>query len=255
MIKIYTDGSCINRQGTGSGKGGWGVVIYDPDSLKPLQYGGSEDKTTSNRMELTAMVVALQKCIEQSYTEVSIYSDSQYVIKGISVWMSGWKSNGWKTKQGQEVKNLDIWKELDTLKSQLKANIRYHHVVGHNGNHGNEEADFIATSMAAGKSLDEVTHVGAELRNYNKTIGKEPGTKRLDGKNETPSEIPEQGPLAVCYLLIQSWPQVIPGENPCDHTNWFTLQKAYDLAVDTLSEKNLMPDVLNNNLSPNEQSS
>ncbi|HJM02748.1 MAG TPA: ribonuclease HI, partial [Arenicellales bacterium] len=102
---IYTDGACRGNPGPG----GWGAVLYRDGGVNELS--GAESNTTNNRMELTAPVEALSALPDSSH--VSLYTDSQYVKNGITVWISNWKRNGWKTSNGKQVKNQDLWQALD----------------------------------------------------------------------------------------------------------------------------------------------
>ena len=135
QIKIYTDGSCNPNPGIG----GWGYVMLE-DGKDPVEVFGGDRETTNNKMELMAAVMAL-KALE-SRTQVTIYTDSQYVRKGITNWIKGWKRNGWKTSTRQPVKNQDLWQMLD--ESCGNHLITWKWVKGHNGNAGNELADKLA---------------------------------------------------------------------------------------------------------------
>ncbi|WP_455283036.1 ribonuclease HI [Cupriavidus necator] len=133
-ITIYSDGACKGNPG----RGGWGAVLVAGTSEKEL-FGG-EANTTNNRMEMTAVIEAL-RALKRPCT-VHVYTDSQYVQKGISEWLPGWKARGWKTADKKPVKNVDLWQELDTLAQQHQ--ISWHWVRGHNGHPGNERADALA---------------------------------------------------------------------------------------------------------------
>ncbi|MFS8975629.1 ribonuclease HI [Cupriavidus necator] len=133
-VTIYSDGACKGNPG----RGGWGAVLVAGTSEKEL-FGG-EANTTNNRMEMTAVIEAL-RALKRPCT-VRVYTDSQYVQKGISEWLPGWKARGWKTADKKPVKNVDLWQELDTLAQQHQ--ISWHWVRGHNGHPGNERADALA---------------------------------------------------------------------------------------------------------------
>lgn len=135
-VEIHTDGACKGNPGPG----GWGVVLQSGASRKEL-FGG-ELGTTNNRMELTAVIEALA-ALKRPCT-VDLYLDSEYVRKGITEWISGWKARGWKTAAKQPVKNVDLWQKLDALVSGAGHEIRWHWVRGHAGNLGNERADALA---------------------------------------------------------------------------------------------------------------
>lgn len=135
-VEIHTDGACKGNPGPG----GWGVVLQSGASRKEL-FGG-ELGTTNNRMELTAVIEALA-ALKRPCT-VDLYLDSEYVRKGITEWIGGWKARGWKTAARQPVKNVDLWQRLDALVSGAGHEIRWHWVRGHAGNAGNERADALA---------------------------------------------------------------------------------------------------------------
>lgn len=133
-VEIFTDGACKGNPGTG----GWGVLFVAGEREKEL-FGG-ELNTTNNRMELTAVIEALNTLTRPC--EVVLHTDSQYVLKGITEWIEGWKARGWKTAAKAPVKNVDLWQALDA--AQAKHRIQWHWVRGHSGHDGNERADMLA---------------------------------------------------------------------------------------------------------------
>lgn len=135
-ITIYTDGACSGNPG----KGGWGAVLIYKDNVKEIS--GGEMLTTNNKMELTAVIQAL-KLIKKNI-DIVIFTDSQYVKNGITVWMENWEKNNWKNSKKEEVKNKELWLELKDLSS--KFNIEWKWVKGHANNEYNNKADFLATS-------------------------------------------------------------------------------------------------------------
>lgn len=148
MIDIYTDGACSGNPGPG----GWGVLLRQGDAETELC--GGEPATTNNRMELLAVIEALQSLTEP--VTARVYTDSQYVQKGISEWIHSWKQRGWKTAGKEPVKNEDLWRRLDTLASGHR--IEWHWVKGHNGHPENERVDALARagleqSRSAGKKV------------------------------------------------------------------------------------------------------
>jgi ribonuclease HI len=135
MIKIYTDGACKGNPGIG----GWGaLLVYNEQSIEIFD---GELETTNNRMELKAVIEALNHATSMN-DDVQIYTDSSYVQKGIQEWILNWKKNGWRSSNKKPVKNQDLWQELDTLNSSLK--VEWFWVKGHAGHPGNERADFLA---------------------------------------------------------------------------------------------------------------
>lgn len=134
-VEIFTDGACSGNPGAG----GWGAILRYKNIEKELS--GGEENTTNNRMELMAVIAALSALKKKC--NISLYTDSQYVMKGITEWMPKWKLNGWQTahkKQG--VKNIDLWQQLDALAEQHE--IRWVWVKGHNGHLENERCDALA---------------------------------------------------------------------------------------------------------------
>jgi ribonuclease HI len=138
-VLIYTDGACKGNPGPG----GWGAWLKSGDHEKEL-YGG-EPLTTNNRMELTAVIEALTAL--KKPCAVILYTDSQYVRKGITEWIHNWKSRGWKTAGKEPVKNADLWQSLDEVSKGHRIEWRW--VKGHAGDPGNERADSLANAGAA----------------------------------------------------------------------------------------------------------
>ena len=136
MIEIYTDGACKGNPGPG----GWGVLMRSGERVREL-FGG-EAQTTNNRMELTAVIEALAALRRPS--EVHLYLDSEYVHKGITEWVRGWKARGWRTAARQPVKNVDLWQRLDELVAGAGHQIHWRWVKGHSGDPGNDRADQLA---------------------------------------------------------------------------------------------------------------
>ena len=135
-VVIYTDGACKGNPGPG----GWGVVLRSGANEKEL-YGG-ELGTTNNRMELTAVIQALGAL--KRPCAVTLHMDSQYVLKGITEWLPGWKAKGWRTAGKTPVKNVELWQRLDALVRDSGHVIDWRWVRGHNGDPGNERADALA---------------------------------------------------------------------------------------------------------------
>ena len=138
MIKIYTDGSCLENPGNG----GWAAIIIDEG--KKAEIKGSKKNTTNNQMELLAPIKALNKISKGS--KVQIFTDSKYVKSGITEWIHNWKKNGWKTANKQPVKNKELWEELDLLSNSFE--IKWSWVKAHSTDKLNNEVDLIAREAA-----------------------------------------------------------------------------------------------------------
>ena len=134
IVEIYTDGACRGNPGPG----GWGALLSSGEHEKELS--GAEPETTNNRMELTAVIRALEAL--KRPTEVRIFTDSEYVRRGITEWVKNWKARGWKTADRKPVKNQDLWEQLDALAAGHKIEWRW--VKGHSGVAGNERVDRLA---------------------------------------------------------------------------------------------------------------
>lgn len=138
-IEIFTDGACSGNPGAG----GWGVILRYGETEKELS--GGDAQTTNNRMELTAVIEALKALKREC--EITLYTDSRYVMDGVNEWMPNWKKNGWRTTNKKSaVKNLELWQELDSLLSKHK--IKWVWVKGHNGHPENERVDKLARDAA-----------------------------------------------------------------------------------------------------------
>ena len=138
MIKIYTDGSCLNNPGNG----GWAAIINDNEIIKKIS--GSVKDTTNNKMELMAPIMALQEIGKNN--EIEIYTDSQYVRLGITEWIHKWIKNNWQTSKKEPVKNKELWMQLYELTKSYK--IKWIWVKAHAGNALNEEVDLLAKKAA-----------------------------------------------------------------------------------------------------------
>ena len=134
IVEIYTDGACRGNPGPG----GWGVLLKFNGTEKTMH--GGEQETTNNRMELTAAIMGLESLTRDC--PVRIYTDSKYVLQGITEWIDNWKKKGWKTAARKPVKNDDLWKRLDIARSRHKVEWKW--VKGHSGDPGNERADELA---------------------------------------------------------------------------------------------------------------
>jgi len=142
-VEIYADGACRGNPGPG----GWGVLLRARRAEKELC--GGEASTTNNRMELTAVIRGLEALKRRC--AVRVFTDSQYVQKGISQWIHDWKRRDWRTAERKPVKNADLWQQLDALAQGHE--IEWHWVKGHAGHDGNERADRLAN-----RGIDEMEH-------------------------------------------------------------------------------------------------
>ncbi|WP_096704110.1 ribonuclease HI [Magnetospirillum sp. 15-1] len=133
-VEIYTDGACSGNPGPG----GWGAILRFKGIEKELK--GGEAQTTNNRMEMTAVLEALNALTRPC--AIDVYTDSEYVKKGMTEWLRGWKARGWKTADKKPVKNDDLWKALDEAAARHK--VSWHWVKGHAGHPENERADALA---------------------------------------------------------------------------------------------------------------
>lgn len=137
-IELYTDGACSGNPGPG----GWAFILRHPASASEREASGGEAATTNNRMELRAVIEGLSLLTRRS--RVDLFSDSQYVLKGLKEWMESWKRRGWTTADKKPVKNRDLWERLDELKGG--HDIRFHWVRGHSEHPENERCDQLAVA-------------------------------------------------------------------------------------------------------------
>lgn len=143
---LFTDGASKGNPGPG----GWGAIVAFDERV--VELGEREEETTNNRMELTAAIEGLVAARDMGATEATVYTDSQYVINGITKWVFGWQQNGWVTKTKDEVLNRDLWQRLVDVTSVL--NVTWESVQGHVGVPGNERADVIASDYGLDKGVE-----------------------------------------------------------------------------------------------------
>lgn len=164
MITIFTDGASRGNPGPG----GWGAIIINGDTVTEL--GGRQDNTTNNRMEMMAVIKALEYFVslapKDSEQKAVIYTDSSYVKKGASEWLSNWQKNNWKTKSKKDVLNKDLWKNLGHLLND--AEVEFKLLPGHSNIPGNERCDAIATMFA--DNLEPNLYSGP-IKNYSVDLG------------------------------------------------------------------------------------
>ncbi len=158
---IFTDGSSRGNPGPG----GWGAIVLhsqndaegenqNTKNGRVTELGGGEKHTTNNRMELTAVIEALAYIAKHnSDAETVVNTDSSYVLNGSTKWLSGWKSNGWKTKAKGEVVNIDLWEKMDEVLGEV-GKVSWNLIKGHSGVPANERCDVIATSFADGEKVE-----------------------------------------------------------------------------------------------------
>lgn len=144
-ITAYCDGACSGNPGPG----GWGAVLLFPEN-RVLELGGGERPSTNNRMELMGAIAALN-AVKSRPEPLKVFTDSSYVINGITQWVHGWRRKGWKTMEGKPVLNRDLWERLDALAQARRDLLSWGHVKGHAGHEINERCDRIAVGYAQSK--------------------------------------------------------------------------------------------------------
>jgi ribonuclease HI len=140
-FELYTDGACSGNPGPG----GWAYILKDPGNGQAVERSGGEPDTTNNRMELMSVIEGLSSLDGPS--RVELYSDSQYVCKGLSEWLEQWKARGWRRGRNEKVKNVDLWQRLDELSQVHKLKCNW--IRGHNEHPENERCDELAVAAAA----------------------------------------------------------------------------------------------------------
>jgi ribonuclease HI len=178
-LVIFTDGSSLGNPGPG----GYGVVIVFQQLDEIIELGGNKTKTTNNEMELSAVIAGLSHSVFNT-ADVEIFTDSSYVINGITKWVHGWEKNGWQTLAKQEVANKQLWQNLISLVRERKGKISWNYIPGHVGVVGNERCDEIATSFASGKPVSlirgKLSQYGRDVLNFkiDETLKQEKSEKR-----------------------------------------------------------------------------
>ncbi len=220
-IIVFADGASSGNPGPG----GWGSILVFPDgSVREL--GGRDEYTTNNRMELLATISALQ-AIPTGETPIEMYTDSTYVIRGITQWIWGWLKRNWLTTEGKEVLNAELWKTLFSLSKERK--IQWHYVRGHSGIPGNERADEIAVHFSQKKSLK--LYQGS-LSNYSVSIEDIPKDTSLPDQK---SPISSKSKKPYSYLSLV-------GNLPRRHPNWEECEKRVKGISGAKFKKALTPD-------------
>ena len=157
-IRIYTDGACEPNPGPGA----WGAYWMGQDGQE-VELSGFDPETTNQRMEMMGPIAALEAIEDRG--PILVLSDSQYVVKGITRWILGWKANGWMTKFRQPVKNRDLWERLDAARSER---VGFRWVRGHAGDEGNERADHIARSCLLGALRGDHDRFDAAVKGFSR---------------------------------------------------------------------------------------
>lgn len=198
---VFCDGAAKGNPGPG----GWGAIVVTPGG-RVTELGGAEAHTTNNRMELTAAIKALE-FIRGVDGTVAIYADSTYVIKGIREWIWAWRRRGWKTAEGNDVLNRDLWEELADLVTPRGKGLEWHYVRGHVGTPGNERADRIADGLARHQP---VTLYSGDLVHYDVAVYDVPDETSVPARTSGP---PKAKVPAHSYL------SVVNGK-PTRHATW-----------------------------------
>lgn len=202
-ILIFTDGACSGNPGPG----GWGsVLVYPEGRVKEL--GGKESPTTNNRMEILSSIRALQILTPPIETPIVVYTDSTYLIRGITQWIWAWRSRGWLSAEGKEVQNRDLWEELSRQVMRLKpAKIDWKYVRGHTGVPGNERCDEIAVAFTHGKWANLYD---GPLLGYGLAIHDLPDEKELPAMRPKEKKTPAYSYLSSLGGVVmrhQTWPE------------------------------------------------
>jgi len=202
-IIVFTDGATKGNPGPG----GWGAVLVTPDG-QVTELGGHSPHTTNNKMELTGAIRALEY-LRQVDGSLAVYTDSTYVIRGIREWIWAWRRRGWKTADGSDVQNRDLWEEMYALvASRGKGGIEWHYVRGHVGTPGNERVDQIADALARRAHVDLYT---GDLSGY--------GLAVLDLPSDTSVPTRTQGAPRRDKAAAHSYLSVVDG-TPMRHATW-----------------------------------
>lgn len=183
-VSIFCDGACSGNPGPG----GWGAIIASEKQRSVWELGGRQERTTNNQMELTAVIQALE-FIESFRAEISIYTDSTYVIRGITEWIWAWQKRGWKTQMGEAVANQEEWRKLLVLSQKRETNGGYsthwHYVRGHSGIPANERVDAIAVEFSQG---GKPTLYHGSLENYSISLQASPENLPKNHFSQKPSK-------------------------------------------------------------------
>jgi ribonuclease HI len=204
-IIVFTDGAAKGNPGPG----GWGAVVVTPDQ-RVTELGGGAPHTTNNRMELSGAIAALQHLVNQP-GPVAIYTDSTYLIQGITQWIWGWRKRGWKTAEGGDVLNRELWEQLSVLVgARTGGKVEWHWVRGHVGTPGNERADQISVMFALQQSAELYD---GPLAGYALPILQLPDETTLPKRSSASAAVAKPKATAYSYL------SVVDGV-PMRHVTW-----------------------------------
>jgi ribonuclease HI len=193
-IIVFTDGAAKGNPGPG----GWGAIVLTPDQ-HVTELGGGSPHTTNNRMELSGAIAALQH-VSNHPGRVAIYTDSTYVIQGITQWVWGWRRRGWKTAQGGDVLNRDLWDQLSSLTgARARGDLVWHWVRGHVGTPGNERADEISVAFALQQPTD--LYIGS-LENYPLPLLQLPDDTTLPKRTASSAAVAKTKTAPYSYLSV-----------------------------------------------------
>jgi ribonuclease HI len=193
-IIVFTDGAAKGNPGPG----GWGAIVVTPDQ-HIVELGGGAPHTTNNRMELSGAIAALQHVANQA-GPVAIYTDSTYLIRGITQWVWNWKKRGWKTAEGGDVLNRELWEQLSSLVgARARDGVKWHWVRGHVGTPGNERADQISVAFALQQSTD--LYIGP-LNGYSLSVLDLPDDTTLPKRTAGAPSVTKSNVAAYSYLSV-----------------------------------------------------
>jgi ribonuclease HI len=202
-IVIFTDGACSGNPG----RGGYAAIVATPD--KVVEHGGGATLTTNNQMELLAIIVALRSVADID-APVTLYTDSTYVIKGITEWIDGWRRKGWKTANGTPVANRELWEDLSEAVDGRAAPINWTYVRGHAGSPGNERVDQIAVSYTKDEDGEPELYDGSRADYTVSLEAPDPAAKRTGGARRTSRKGPAYSYLSEVNGVLKrhrTWPE------------------------------------------------
>jgi ribonuclease HI len=216
---VFSDGATKGNPGPG----GWGAIVVSPEG-QVTELGGAEAHTTNNRMELTGAIRALE-CARGATGPVDVYTDSTYVIKGISEWIWGWRRRGWKTAEGADVLNRELWEALSLL---VSPRVEWHYVRGHVGTPGNERVDVIADTHA--RKVPTPLYSGP-LAGYTVDVLDVPDDTSVPARSKAPRKD---------KIVAHSYLSVVDGK-PMRHSTWADCERRVKGASGAKFKKSTSP--------------